>query len=354
MEQQNANTSPRKGKQLNRDERIQIEVLLKRGSSPKQIASLLGRHVRTIEREVGRGSVEHLHSDLTRSAVYSSDRGEAVHRLNATAKGPPLKLGRHYQTAEFIRFYIVEKRFSPDVVAGLMKQQAMACTLCTKTIYSYIEDGWIAGVTNESLWEKRKRRRKTHKRLFRRAKRAASAGRGIADRPSAVSARAEFGHWEIDLIVSGKDTGPGALMTLVERKTRKVIVRKLKDRTQQSVTQALNGIERSMGKEAFRTFFKSISADNGSEFLHAEALETSALGGHRRTRLYYAHPYASWERGSNENTNRIIRRFLPKGISLSRVTRPALEQIEDWINTCPRRILGFKTAEELFIQEIAA
>ncbi len=302
MEQQNANTSPRKGKQLNRDERIQIEVLLKRGSSPKQIASLLGRHVRTIEREVGRGSVEHLHSDLTRSAVYSSDRGEAVHRLNATAKGPPLKLGRHYQTAGFIRFYIVEKRFSPDVVAGLMKQQA-----------------------NELLWEKRKRRRKTHKRLFRRAKRVASAGRGIADRPSAVSTRAEFGHWEIDLIVSGKDTGPGALMTLVERKTRKVIVRKLKDRTQQSVTQALNGIERSMGKEAFRAFFKSITADNGSEFLHAEALETSVLGSHRRTRLYYAHPYASWERGSNENANRIIRRFLPKGTSLSRVTRAALE-----------------------------
>jgi IS30 family transposase len=354
MEQQNRTIHPRRGKQLNRDERIQIEVLLKRGSSPEQIASLLGRHARTIEREIRRGAVEHLNSELIRLTVYSSDRAQSVHDLNATAKGPQLKLGRHYQTAEFIRYHIVGKRFSPDVVAGLMKQQALACTLCTKTIYSYIEDGWIAGVTNESLWEKRKRCKKAHKRLHRRAKRMVSPGRGIGDRPSGVCTRKEFGHWEIDLVVSGKDTGKGVLMTLVERKTRKVIIRKLKAGTQQSVTQALNEVERSMGKEAFRTFFKSITADNGSEFLHAEALETSALGGHRRTRLYYAHPYASWERGSNENANRIIRRFIPSGSALSRVTRSELEQIEKWINTCPRRILGFKTAEELFIQEVAA
>ena len=354
MERQNGTIHPRRGKQLNRDERIQIEVLLNRGSSPKQIAPLLGRHVRTIEREIQRGSVERLNSDLIRLTAYSSDRGQAVHNLNATAKGPQLKLGRHYQTVEFIRFHIVGKRFSPDVVAGLMKQQALACTLCTKTIYSYIEDGWIAGVTNESLWEKRKRRKKAHKRLHRRAKRVVSPGRGIGDRPPGVCARKEFGHWEIDLVVSGKGAGKGVLMTLVERKTRKVILRKLKDGTQQSVTQALNGIERAMGKEAFRTFFKSITADNGSEFLHAEALETSALGNHRRTRLYYAHPYASWERGSNENANRMIRRFIPKGSALSRLTGSALEQIEEWINTCPRRILGFKTAEELFIQEMAA
>jgi IS30 family transposase len=354
MEREKGNTHPRKGKQLNRDERIQIEVLLKRGTSPRQIALMLGRHVRTIEREIGRGSVEHLNSELIRSTVYSSDRGQAAHNLNATAKGPQLKLGMHYPVAEFIRVHIVQKRFSPDVVAELMKQQAMACTLCTKTIYSYIEDGWIAGVTNESLWEKRKRRKKAHKRLHRRAKRVASPGRSIADRPSAVFAREEFGHWEIDLIVGSQGAGKGALMTLVERKTRKVIVRKLKDKTQVSVAKSINGIERSMGQEAFRTFFKSITADNGSEFLHAEALESSVLGAHQRTRLYYAHPFASWERGSNENINRIIRRFIPKGSALSRVTHSALAQIEEWINTCPRRILGFKTAEELFIQEMAA
>jgi IS30 family transposase len=345
---------PRRGKQLNRDERIQMESLLKAGCTPRRIAILLGRHLRTIEREARRGAVEHLNSDLTRSTVYSSDRGQDAHDLNATAKGPQLKLGTHYQTAEFIRFHIVEKRFSPDVVAGLMKQETLFCAVCTKTIYSYIDAGWISGVTNESLWEKRKRRKKMHKRLHRRAKRLAPAGRRIDDRPPAVCTRKEFGHWEIDLVVSGKDTGKGVLMTLVERKTRKVIVRKLKDGTQHAVRRALNGIERTMGKEAFRILFKTITADNGSEFLQADEMERSAFGGLRRTKIYYAHPYASWERGSNENANRILRRFIPKGSALSRVTHSALAQIEEWINTCPRRILGFKTAEELFIQEMAA
>lgn len=354
MEHAKGTTHPRRGKQLNRDERIQIESLLKAGHAPRQIARLLGRHVRTIEREILKGAVEHLHTDLTRSTVYSSDRGQDVHDLNATAKGPQLKLGAHYQTAEFIRFHIVENRFSPDVVAGLMKQRPGLCAVCTKTIYSYIDAGWISGVTNESLWEKRKRRKKAHKRLHRRAKRPAAAGRSITDRPGQVCTREEFGHWEIDLVAGAKGSGKGVLMTLVERKTRKVIIRKLKDGTQRSVRRALNGIERSMGREAFRVLFKTITADNGSEFLHADGLERSVSGTHRRTRLYYAHAYASWERGSNENVNRIIRRFLPKGTSLSRVSPTAVKQIEEWINRYPRRILGFKTAEEMFIKEMAA
>lgn len=349
MEQGKANTHPRRGKHLNRDERIQIESLLKAGCSVCRIARLLGRHARTIEREVRRGAVEHLNSELIRSTVYSSDRAQAVHDLNATAKGPQLKLGKHHAVAEFIRFHIVVKRFSPDVVAGLMKRQAAACTLCTKTLYSYIEAGWIAGVTNESLWEKRKRRKKAHKRLHRRAKRPVPAGRSITDRPAEVCTREPFGHWEIDLIVSGKQAGKGALMSLVERKTRKVIVRKLKDGTQRSVAQALNGIEQFMGREAFRRSFQSITADNGSEFLNWEVLERGS-----RTRIYYAHAYAAWERGSNENVNRLIRRFLPKGSALSRVKGSTVEQIERWINEYPRRIHGFKTAEEMFIQEMAA
>lgn len=353
MEQQNATTHSRRSKHLNRDERIQIEALVKGGCSPGQIAPLLGRHVRTIERELRRGSVEHLNSELIRSTGYSSDRGQDVHDLNATAKGPQLKLGRHYQTAEFIRLHIVEKRFSPDVVAHLMKKEPTGCSVCTKTIYSYIAAGWIAGVTNESLWEKRKRRKKAHKRLRRRAKRAPAPGRRIDQRPQAADGREEFGHWEIDLIVGPQGAGKASLMTLVERKTRKVIVRRIKDKTQSSVAKTLNGIERSIGQETFRSVFRSITADNGSEFLQAEVLESSVFGG-QRTCLYYAHAYASWERGSNENANRMIRRFIPKGSALSRLTRPALEQIEEWINTCPRRILGFKTAEEMFIREIAA
>ncbi len=104
-----------------------------------------------------------------------------------------------------------------------------------------------------------------------------------------------------------------------------------------------------MGRERFRRIFQSITADNGGEFLNCEAVERA-----NRTRLYYAHAYAAWERGSNENINRMIRRFLPKGSALSRVNSSVVEQIEEWINPYPRRIHGFKTAEEMFIEELAA
>ena len=162
-----------------------------------------------------------------------------------------------------------------------------------------------------------------------------------------------MGHWEIDLVVGGRGKGSAALLTLTERKTRKQLIRKLKDKTQRAVARAINGIEQQMGPEAFRTVFKSITADNGSEFLDYEALERSVFGG-ARTHIYYAHPYSSWERGSNENANRIIRRFIPKGCDISKFTRKQIQAIENWINNYPRKILDFETAEERFIQELAA
>ena len=126
--------------------------------------------------------------------------------------------------------------------------------------------------------------------------------------------------------------GCAALLTLVERKTRKLIIRKIKDKTQASVLRAINGIERSMGKEAFKVMFVSMTADNGSEFLDYLALEQSVTGQSSRTHIYYAHPYSSWERGTNENTNRIIRRFVPKGCDIGKYTRKELREIEAWIN----------------------
>ncbi len=107
-------------------------------------------------------------------------------------------------------------------------------------------------------------------------------------------------------------------------------------------------------QEAFKVVFKSITADNDSEFLDYAALEASVFGLAARTRLYYAHPYSSWERGSNENANRMIRRFIPKGSDISKCTRTAIQEVENWINRYPQKILNFKTAEELFIQEITA
>ena len=353
MEQKKGNTPSRKGKHLNRNERILIEGFLKAGMTESKIARQLDRDRRTIGREIKQGRVEHLNSDLTTQWVYNADRAQDVHDQNATAKGPTVKLKANSAAVEFIRCHIVRLRWSPEAVAARMKQKGMDDAVCAKTIYNHIDKGEIPGVSNETLWEKRTRG-KTHRSLHRRAKRGTPLGRSIDDRPEEVTNRETYGHWEIDLVVSGKGMGKAALLTLVERKTRKLIIRKIKDKTQASVLRAVNGIERSMGKEAFKVMFASITADNGSEFLDYVALEQSAKIRSIRTHIYYAHPYSSWERGSNENANRIIRRFIPKGCDIGRFTFTDIRRIEEWINRYPRKVLNFKTAEELFALEVAA
>ena len=138
-----------------------------------------------------------------------------------------------------------------------------------------------------------------------------------------------------------------------ERRSRKQIIRKIKNKTQAAVIRAINGMERKMGKEHFCATFKSITADNGSEFLDYKALERSIFGGFR-THIYYAHPYSSWERGTNERANRIIRRFIPKGCKILKYSNKQIQAIEEWINNYPHKILNFKTPQERFIEEFTA
>jgi IS30 family transposase len=305
----------------------------------------LGTHRRTIERELVRGRVEHLDSDLRTKTVYSSDRGQDVHDLNATAKGPDLKLAANRELVEFVRERIVEHRDSPDVVAFHMREKQMAGAVCTKTLYNYIEQGLIAGVSNETLWEKRKRRNRP-RRALRRSRKLPQRRKSIEDRPAQVEAREEFGHWEIDLIAGPVNGSNAALLTLVERKTRHLICRKLPDKSQASVLRALRTIERELGTVEFRKRFKSITADNGSEFLDVTGLQESAFSKQQRTTVFYAHPYSSWERGSNENANRIIRRFIAKGRDISRFTIKAVQDITHWINNYPRKILNYQSPEQ--------
>jgi IS30 family transposase len=285
--------------------------------------------------------------------VYSSDRGQAVHDLNATAKGPNLKLGKNHELAEFIRSRIVDHKESPDIVAYRMDEKCMDGAVCTKTIYNYIDQQVIPGVSNESLWEKRNRR-KQRRRSFRRVVKRLSRGQSIDQRPKEAESREQFGHWEMDLVVGPVRGSSATLLTLAERKHRCAIIRKLPDKTQASVLKAIRGIERQHGHSRFRQIFKTITVDNGSEFLDFETLETSGFSNQQRTRIFYAHPYASWERGTNENTNRMIRRFIRKNQNISHISQRKVQEVESWINDYPRRIIEFKTPGELFNQELKA
>lgn len=351
MRQGEGNRQQRKGKHLNWEERIQIETLHREEFSTKQIGERMGRPARTIKRELTRGWVLHRTSKYSVQERYSADRGQTIYeqRMSGRIETPTVD----DRLAEHLRLRIVKHKDSPEVIASQMKKESLEYAVCAKTIYNLIDRNQIEGVSNESLWEKRSRK-KNRKTLYRKRKKAVAPGHSIESRPKQIELRQEAGHWEIDLVVGGKGKGSAVLLTLTERKTRKQIIRKLKDKTQKAVIRAINGIERQMGTEAFRAVFKSITADNGSEFLDYKALERSVQSAGLRTHIYYAHPYSSWERGSNENANRIIRRFIPKGCDISKYTGKKIQEIEDWINHYPRKILDFKTAEEMFIQELAA
>jgi IS30 family transposase len=351
MEQGHCTLTGRKGKHLTRAERVVIEAMRRGGIPARRIASTLNRDRRTIQREVARGLVENWDLEWRTKLVYSSDRGQDVHDLNATAKGPPLKLGSNRVLVEFVRERIVEHRESPAVVAFRMRTACLADAVCAKTLYTYIDQGLIAGVSNESLWEKRQRR-KRHRHVLRRGRKAPIRRESIEKRPPEIANRQQFGHWEIDLVVGPVNTSHAALLTLVERKTRALIVRKLPDKSQASVLRALRRLEREYGPSRFRRQFLSVTADNGSEFLDVESLQSSAFSRKQRTRFFYAHAYASWERGSNENANRMIRRFIAKGSDIQTITFDTLRTIERWINQYPRQILAFASSQELFDQEL--
>ena len=350
MEQGDCSGQRLKGKHMTRVERVVMETMLRGGAPPRSIAAALGRCRRTIERERLRGRVEHIDSEWRKTWVYSSDRGQDVHDLNATARGPQLKLGTNRALVEFVCKHIVDDRESPAVVAHRMRAAKLEGAVCTRTLYSYIDQGLIEGVSNESLWEKRQRRHRS-RRTLRRPRVAPTRRQRIDQRPESVATRAVFGHWEIDLIV-GPVGAKAAVLTLVERKTRKLIMRKLKDKTHRAVWQALNALEREYGAVAFRSTFKSITADNGSEFLDVDGMQNSVLSGKVRTVMYYAHPYASWERGTNENTNRIIRRFIAKGRKIDSLTRSTIATAEQWINNYPRKIFDFDSPGQRFDEEL--
>lgn len=166
----------------------------------------------------------------------------------------------------------------------------------------------------------------------------------ISDRSEDINNRVEYGHWEMDLVV-GKKGSSSVLLTLTERLSRSEIIIKLPDRKAKTIRKAFDKLERKYGKQRFRTLFKTITTDNGSEFLQHSDLCKSIFGGQRFI-VYYCHSFAAWEKGTNENHNRMIRRWFPKGTDFDKVTAKQIEKVQDWMNNYPRKILGWLTPLE--------
>jgi IS30 family transposase len=341
----------RKYTHLKESERYKIEGLLEGKKKAEEIAEILGRDRTTIYREIKRGRVKRLQSDLSYRVKYRADVGQRDCESRWGNKERPLKIGKDKKLEEYIRIKLVEERYSPDAIIGEIKMKGLKFEgmICTKTLYNYIDKGIFSGISNKNLWEKSKRKRRRYKPIGRISKKN-RMGRSIEKRPREVNEREEYGHWEGDTL-KGPVRRTASLLTLTERKSREEIVVKLENATQDAIREAIDGLEREYGP-VFKAKFKSITFDNGVEFLDWRSLEVSAQTKESRTRIYFAHAYSAWERGTNENHNRMIRRFIPKGTDIFDLAHEEIQKIQEWMNNYPRKILGYKTPKQIVDEQL--
>lgn len=309
-------------------------------TSPTLLGQVLGKHERTIRRELKRGMVLHeLGDEPFEQWDYNADHAQNDADRKSEGKGPELKLGRDWALVAKVAQLVSKHHYSPYAIIQhfLARGWPSETRICEKTLYSYIAAGDITDLSEKDLLLKGKRRKPRGKPA--RHSRAANAARSIDTRPERINDRSQIGHWEMDTVYSGKNGSPACLLTLTERKARVEITRKIPDRTAESVCAEFDAMERQIGSLRFRLLFKSITADNGTEFSDVDALEGSILCTMPRTQLYFAHPYCSSERGTNENHNGILRRFIPKGCDIGSVAKRAVRKTQNWMNTYPRKIL---------------
>jgi IS30 family transposase len=311
-------------RQLSPEERYMLAALRRQGLNQSQIARLLGRHRSTVCRELRRNSTS---ADGRYRAFTAQER--------TNGRRSRSRRNRRFGAEDFA---LVEellcRQWSPEQIAGRLARTGRL-SISHETIYRHVwRDKKAGGLLYTHLRGARKRRRKRYGSYDSRGRLAGK--RMISERPAEVEARERAGHWEADT-VAGAGT-KDCVLTLVERKTGLVLIGKLADRTAEGLSwRAVSLIRRHPGQ------FETVTADNGTEFHDYRRVErlTGAA-------FYFARPYHSWERGSNENANGLLRQYLPKGMSMAGLTQHQCNAIARRLNTRPRKRLGFRTPLECF------
>lgn len=341
MTQPNSNTKKRTFTHLTEIERGQIAAYLDEDLPLREIARRIGRDVGTISREKNRGTVQQIDTFRKPYTKYFPDVGARVYEENRKNCGGHSTVMAAWEFIQFAEDKILVDNWSPDAVVGYAKRHDLFDYVPnTKTLYNWIDEGKLS-VINMDLAMKLRRSTKKAKS----AENKKVLGTSIEERPKSIETREEFGHWEIDTVL-GHKSKDNALLTLVERKTRMEIIRRIPSKDASAVTTALNGIFSEYPN--LHDTFKSITSDNGAEFS-----ELADQGEESQIDVYFAHPYASWERGSNERHNGLIRRFIKKGQPIHAYTDERIEEVENWMNTMPRKILNYQTPEEVFTKFIS-
>ena len=329
--------------------RDKLEALYNAHVPVKTIALELGYTHQAIYHELKRGYYMHRNTDWTETKKYSADKAQFVADINATAKGAPIKLDKDKEFADFVEKMVLEG-YSPGAILLYIKEHGLKfkTKVCRVTLYSYIDKGVFLKISNKNLLHKGERKKKAMSK--KQPKKLQNVEHSIEKRTPEINERTSFGHWEGDTVIGKRKKGE-TLLVFTERLTRAEIIMKSFDKTAASTVRMLNRLERKIGSSNFRKIFKSITFDNGTEFSNTNGMEFSPSG-KQRTTVYYCHPYCSSERGSNENQNGFIRRFIPKGTAISKYTPGEIKEIQDFINYYPRGIFDYKSSAALFESEL--
>jgi IS30 family transposase len=307
--------------QLTQEERYHISVLCKEGFSKAETAKRINRHISTISRE------------LNRNTGKKGYRPKQAHERSLKRRHTSRKAIKFTDKVRQLVEEKISKQFSPDQISG--KLRMLGIDISHERIYQYLLDDKRNG--GELYKNLRHSRRKRKKRYGSREKRGQIPNRvSIDKRPKIVDARQRIGDWEADTIIGRNHKG--AMVTLVERKSKYTLIRKINRKTSQLLNSAISELTKGI-KERFIT----MTVDNGREFAGHEKI-TSKLG----VDVYFAHPYHSWERGLCENTNGLIRQYFPKKTDFLEISDKEVLQVQHLLNNRPRKTLGYFTPNEVF------
>ena len=310
-------------KQLAREQRYQIYALMKEGHNQTQIAANLACHKSTISRELRRNR------GLKGYRPYQAD--ELAYDRQCAAYRSRIAWETWQEVERLLR-----QQWSPEQIAGRLKLEQQP-TVSHECIYLYVYAEKRRGGTLHRHLRSQKKQRKRYSGYIRRGQ--IPNRTSIDQRPQIVASKSRFGDWEADTIVGARHKG--GILSAVERKSKLTRLRKLA--TKGAAEMKDNTIEL---LSPLAAKVHTITVDNGKEFCEHELIAARL-----QARIYFAHPYASWERGLNENTNGLVRQYFPKKYDFARFTNADLQRVEDLLNNRPRKTLGYRTPNEVFFKQ---
>lgn len=364
--------SKQKGKHMVYEDRVVIEVLFNAGVPNTIISLILNKHRSSIGREINKGKIEKDDLKSTKSykkpkayktiVTYSSSKANGICLINKSRCRKKYKLIKDAKLREIITKMIkgikdektgVKIKYSPEAISNLLKEGKIACTngkIATTTIYRAAMIGifefrivdlphgrhYYKQINEHAQYKEIKESKKEH---------------SIEKMPEEVKKKQSITHFEGDTVVGKRDGTHNTLITLVNTSSKFLITERAKDKTAQSFVDVLNKLENEI--PSLEKIMKTLLLDNGVEFSDIEGIKKSNKEENKkRLEVYYAHPYTSCERGCNENKNRDVRKDFPKGSLLEKLSDEEILNIARRINNTPRKILGWKTALEVFEEQL--